>query len=182
MCSISTLPYVPSGICQEELNPFPPDAFHDAPNIILPRAADPPELITSGSGSGSGSGGLLEPTGDAVTELTPVPAYDTTIFIRLTFNMLNQQQYRDDQLEERICNLITSLLKLDSCPLIIFDVKSTYSTILVYFPAESITTRATLESYVQTLGSTNNSEWIHVSDFYVSGLDFTVPFNLSMYM
>lgn len=138
----------------EKLTPF-----QNGPDV-LPRAAAQSDLITSGSGVLSGSGDLLVPES--------TPDYNTRTFISLTFTNLSSRQYHDHNLEERLCNLIVRLLKLDLVPLIIFESKHmSLSFVLVYFPSES-TSMATLESYAKILGSSNDTEWTNLSSSYVS--------------
>lgn len=139
----------------EKLTPFLPSG----PNV-LPRAAAQADMMTSGSGAVSGSGDLLVPESN--------PDYNTLTFISLTFSSLSGRQYLDDNLEERLCNLIVRLLKLELNPLIIFESNDmSTSTVLLYFPSES-TSMATLESYAKILSSSNDTEWTNLSSTYVS--------------
>lgn len=119
-------------------------------------------MFSSGSGVFSGSGHSVVPThADDITTATRAPEYDTMIFISLMFANLTLQQYNDNHLEQKIHNLLVSILHLNIRPLVVYEPDG---KVIVYFSGE---TASTLEYYVKVLGSSNHPEWLHLSESYV---------------
>lgn len=142
---------------------MPEQEFEAIDHQHQPRAADESKMMfSSGSGIFSGSGHSVVPThADDITTATRAPEYNTMIFISLTYADLTLQQYNDNHLEQKIHDLLVSILHLDIRPLVVFDSEG---KVIVYFSGE---TASTLEYYVKVLGSSNNSQWLHLSESYV---------------
>ena len=110
---------------------------------------------------------LIPATTESTTEQDSIVAVDYSLSISLTFTNLTTHQYHI--IKHDLTKLIARLLDLDINPFLELSTNErSFHEVQVYFALRHNPDKSTLLSYVEVLVSTNDSQWIELSQNYVS--------------